>query len=462
MAKNNKHFKLKATRTQKIFLPLLAGLFSNSIAMASDWSWDGAVEYRYFIHPSDQVTVVTGGQALNTDQLAAINNFYALLAAQGIDVATLPNPTSLTTTTSPSAGQKDPSIFLEAQYSNQLDSNTRLTFKPFIRFDGQDTERTHYDIRELLWDRKYENGGKPWQLRIGYDKVFWGTAESNHLVDVINQTDLIENIDRTQKLGQPMVRLTTSRSWGTLDMFLLPYFREPTWAGVNGRLRSPQPFNLLPVRYESGAKKYHGDLAVRWSNSYDAGDVGVYYFKGTNRAPRIIQDSTTVTDENPLGLVLNYDQMRQVGFDGNLLVGNWILKSEIMYRYTQAKDFRAAVYGGEYAFTGVFHTPWDVNAFVERSYDSRGQNSEAELQNDVFIGARISLNDIQSTQIKIGKMQDLGYGSQSYRIEASRRIKDNMTLKLEGQYFSHVDDQNDPVYALRADSYIQLSMQFFY
>jgi hypothetical protein len=103
-----------------------------------------------------------------------------------------------------------------------------------------------------------------------------------------------------------------------------------------------------------------------------------------------------------------------------------------------------------------------VNAFLERSYDSRGQNSEAELQNDVFIGARISLNDAQSTQFRIGKMQDLGYGSQSYRIEASRRIKDYMTVKLEGQFFSHVDDQNDPMYALRGDSYLQLSMQFFY
>ena len=41
----------------------------------------------------------------------------------------------------------------------------------------------------------------------GVRRVFWGVAESNHLVDVINQTDAIENPDQEDKLGQPMLNL---------------------------------------------------------------------------------------------------------------------------------------------------------------------------------------------------------------------------------------------------------------
>jgi hypothetical protein len=31
----------------------------------------------------------------------------------------------------------------------------------------------------------------------GLGKVFWGVAESRHLIDIVNQTDLVENIDQT-------------------------------------------------------------------------------------------------------------------------------------------------------------------------------------------------------------------------------------------------------------------------
>ena len=217
----------------------------------------------------------------------------------------------------------------------------------------------------------------------------------------------------------------------------------------------------MPVQYESAAKQHHTDIAIRWSKSYGDGDIGIYYFKGTNRTPRSTQSATAVTDQNPLGLILNYDQMRQVGLEATYLAGDWILKTELMYRYTQNEDYRAAVYGGEYPFDGVFGTSWDVSAFLERSYDSRGSNSVAELQNDVFVGAHFSLNDAQSTQLKFGLMQDLSDASRSVRLEASRRIRDNTVLKFEGQYFHKIAPEN-PLYIIQADSYVQLSLQYFF
>ena len=45
------------------------------------------------------------------------------------------------------------------------------------------------------------------RLLVGAAKVFWGTAESRHLVDIINQTDAVEDIDEEDKLGQPMVKV---------------------------------------------------------------------------------------------------------------------------------------------------------------------------------------------------------------------------------------------------------------
>ena len=82
-------------------------------------------------------------------------------------------------------------------------------------------------------------GNDEWELRLGVDRVFWGVAESRHLVDIVNQTDLIEHPDEEDKLGQPMAHLTWSGDWGVAEVFGLPYHRARTFSGPKGRLRFP-------------------------------------------------------------------------------------------------------------------------------------------------------------------------------------------------------------------------------
>jgi hypothetical protein len=53
----------------------------------------------------------------------------------------------------------------------------------------------------------------------------------------------VENADTEDKLGQPMVQLTLTRDWGTVDFFLMSGSRERTFAGSDGRLRPPLPIS---------------------------------------------------------------------------------------------------------------------------------------------------------------------------------------------------------------------------
>ncbi len=389
-----------------------------------NWSGELRTEYRYFPHP----------------------------AAPSSSLARQVKPIGAT-------GQSDPTAALQIGYTGTLESGVDFAFKGFLRYDHMDSARTHADIREMVWKTRLQTENDPWDLRIGIDKVFWGVAESNHLVNVINQTDLVENIDEMEKLGQPMLRMTASRNWGSLDIFLLPYFRERTFAGRNGRLRPAIPRTETPVRYGTKLAEFMPDMALRWSRNFSRGDLGVYYFQGTNREPRISQDSSVATVRNPLGLVQNYDRMRQIGLDGNLLLGDWILKGETIIRHTHHEKFHASVAGVEYTISGLLGTPWDLNLFVERSLDSRG--AKALLQNDNFIGARISLNDLQSTQVKIGQMRDQSDGSRSIRLEAVRRLANNMTLRLEGQHFRKIAATN-LLNVIKADSYTQISLIYYF
>ena len=117
------------------------------------------------------------------------------------------------------------SVAAQPEYYHRFeDTRDSFTFVPFVRADRHDPERSHADIRELTWLKVGE--GHEW--RLGIRKVFWGVTESQHLVDIVNQTDLVENVDAEDKLGQPMVNFALIRDWGTLNAFVLPGFRERT------------------------------------------------------------------------------------------------------------------------------------------------------------------------------------------------------------------------------------------
>jgi hypothetical protein len=160
----------------------------------------------------------------------------------------------------------------------------RLVAELFGRYDENDDARTHADVRELYW----QVIGDDFEFRLGARRVFWGVTESRHLVDVINQSDFVENVDGEDKLGQPMMNLALIRDFGTLDLFLLPYQRARTWPGVDGYPRLPYPVLAHEARYESERGQSHLDYAVRYVNAFGPLDLGLAWFDGTAREPRLL------------------------------------------------------------------------------------------------------------------------------------------------------------------------------
>ena len=185
----------------------------------------------------------------------------------------------------PDQDEQNASVALEPEYYVDWDDGEqRIVFHPFFRYDVNDDERTHGDLREFYW-RKTSGDI---ELKLGVGRVFWGVTESQHLVDIINQTDLVENIDFEDKLGQPMLNLSVNKSWGTLALFVLPYFRERTFPGSDGRLRPQPAVDTDNPIYESGDEEKHVDYAVRWSHYIGDWDIGVAHFSGTAREPLLL------------------------------------------------------------------------------------------------------------------------------------------------------------------------------
>ena len=363
-------------------------------------------------------------------------------------------------------GQREQSLSMvaepEAYFENE--GGQGLLLKPFFRYDSADARRTHWDLREAYGLLFGEFEDSEWELRIGFDKVFWGVVEARHIVDVINQTDLIENPDQEVKLGQPMLHATWLNNLGAFEAFVLPYFRKRTFQGRTGRLRSAIPIDGEQTTYESAAQQHHLDVAARYSHNINILDFGLSIFDGTNRNPTL---SLGLDSGGGVVLVPLYEQIRQYGVDAQITTGAWLLKFESTWREGERdsasleEDFLSLVSGFEYTWYGIHESDIDLGLLVEFLYDGRDQRATVATEEDLFVAARLAFNDEASTDILFGVQQDLDKSTRSLFIESNRRLSDNFSLGLEGNAFLNVD-ANDSQFSLRKDSYLQLDLTYHF
>ena len=351
-----------------------------------------------------------------------------------------------------------------------------ITISPFFRYDSADPRRTHADLREAFLLLYGEAGDGEWELRLGVDRVAWGVAEVRNIVDIVNQTDLVEHPDEKTKLGQPMAHGTWSADWGVLELFLLPWHRERTYPGRAGRLRSGLVVDHNGATYDSAAEERHMDWAVRYSGSFGLVDLGVSYFDGQSREPVLRPEPFNPAQGivMPTALVPHYEKIRQFGLDAQLTTGPWLFKLEAIRRLGASNrpalenglrgeedDFGAWILGGEHTLYSVFDTDAEITLLAEWHWDGRGaERATNAFENDLFLAVRLALNDVEGTEFTLSVAEDLDHAGRVFGIEAKTRLNDNWSFELEGTAFHGVDWPGDALYGVRRDTYIGLNLVY--
>lgn len=351
----------------------------------------------------------------------------------------------------------------EARWETE-DRKHQIVVVGFFRLDGKDDERTHADVREAYYRF---NSDDNWSLTVGAVKVFWGRTESRHLIDIINQTDGVEDIDEEDKLGQPMVNLTWLNDWGALDFFVMSGFRDRTFPGTEGRLRSPLVVDTDNPIFERDARRGAVDYAARYSHYIGNWDFGVSVFHGTAREPRF------AIDAGGARLQPVYDKITQGSIDLQYTKDAWLWKMEAIVREGHGDTFFASVAGFEYTLYQIFGTSADLGLLTEYQYDGRDEGFVAEAfgltqaapvavgNNDIFAGARLGFNDTQDASALIGVTVDADDQSMGMFIEAERRIGQNWTAEFESRLFLNVDPAN-PVVLFRDDDFLTVRLTRYF
>ena len=386
-----------------------------------------------------------------------------------------------------------PSVSVEPQLIyNVPTGEDSLVFTGFARIDPSDNERMHGDIREAYWLHE----GDGWDFVFGINQVFWGVTESRHLVDIVNQTDLVEDIVGEEKLGQPMVNVNFFGDWGELNLFALPLFRPRTHPDEEGRLRGPLPIDDDRRNIEGSGGEARVDFAARFEKAVGPVDIGLSHFYGVSRAPIIdvaynTADPTELPGVNALlataagrmaliatcmptcaaggltgqfVLAERYDMINQSSIDLLGTYDNWMFKFEGAVINGHADDTVFAAVGGvEYSFFDVASTGGDLGLFAEFSFDDRDDGRAPQIihDNDVFLGGRFDLNDVNNLQVKGGALIDVENGETMLTFEGSRRLAKHVTAGVEGRFFVNADNSSI-LRTISYDDYLALHLSFFY
>lgn len=353
--------------------------------------------------------------------------------------------------------QSEISLRMQFDYSYSWDNSRKvIQFIPYALLSDPDDEKSHIDLREASFSGSFEQ----LEVRIGISKVFWGVTESSHLVDVINQTDLVENIDGEDKLGQPMIALGVKTDWGTLTGFVLPFFRERTFPGVHGRLRTPVIVDTDQPIYESSDEEKHVDLALRWDHSISYFDIGLSYFDGTSRDPILMPGTNSGAE--PV-LIPLYPLIAQIGLDVQMTYDALLLKHESVYRNYDSgahEDFYAQASGFEYTLYSVLESRADLGLLYEYLGATEENNALTPFDNHSFTAVRLSLNDTQDTSILAGIFFDHESATRIVNLEADRRLSPELTGSLELRQFMIDEADTSALSSFERESYVQVAITY--
>ncbi len=340
------------------------------------------------------------------------------------------------------------------------DENYRsFTLTPNLRYDAVDSARNLADLKEAYFLTFGDIGQSEWELRLGFDQVFWGVVESRNIVDIVNQTDVADHPDEKSKLGQLMAHLTVTGDMGTLELFAMPFHRLRTYPGTNGRFRSLLPVDNDRATYESKHEEKNVDWAAQYSNSIGLLDFGISTFYGTSREPKL-----TPSDDGVL--IPHYETIRQYGLYGQVTTGPFLFKLEAIDRrgasnlFGQKENYKAYILGAEYGFYSIFDSQVDMTLFVERTYDTRKSRATNAFEDDIFLTSLFTFNDVNSSEFVVGTLISRDRESQTLALEFSRRLTDEWALEIDSLFVLNAKETDLVLNPVENDSFIALKLNY--
>ncbi len=343
------------------------------------------------------------------------------------------------------------SLATTLDYNDQINRNTDINVSIFGRYHPEADNAYQGDVREL----KLSYYAAQLEISGGMLMERWGVLEAFSPVDILNPRDRIEDFQGDVKLGIPGGNLSWLLDDGRVDIWLLPYSREERLAEGKDRFRT-SAFAVSDAAFEKGQNTLSS--AMRISQMSASVEFSLSYYNGHARSPYFTPNLDGVG--NVITLQSNYARIEQAGFELLWVRGQSLVKLESVYRSTAADDFTGLGIGLEREFPRIGSTRNALTLYGEYYYDGRKSGRSSPLtpfQNDIFLGLRLALNNLSSTEYELRFTHDLDYDSTFWELLAKTRIQRQWFIEVNLYQFVHVD--NDPALkSFAADSRLAVNV----
>lgn len=289
------------------------------------------------------------------------------------------------------------------------------------RMDQQDMRRTILVVEELwaAWDFG------PFELRVGADILNWSATEAFHPADVINARNIDSDAENYEKVGEPMVQLSTKLGRGSLKAIFMPYYSQPILPSSRSRLNFLPP-NVVNEELEFLRLDFRGRLtdgrfgpqgALRFTQTIGDADLDVHVIHHMDRyQPEVLFDATTGA------VVPLFRAVTQVGGTYQHVVGDFVFKLEAGYRWfvepengvtpygpVQDRNHLQVAVGAEY---GLVNDEDVEQTFILEAQSIFGVDDDIRkslqlFQRDAMLGYRVTIGDVDSTEILLSVIMDL-------------------------------------------------------
>ena len=204
----------------------------------------------------------------------------------------------------------------------------------------------------------------------------------------------------------------------------------------------------------SNAENWHNDFAFRYSHYWGELEYAISHFSGTSRDPVL----------DFINLEPFYTTIDQTGIELQYIYEEWLLKFEGITNSGVGERYSAAVFGFEYTQVGVWDTSADLGWLLEYLFDDRRNQKDLKaaphnFERDLFLAWRYAFNDAESSEILAGVIYDPRTEEKLYTIEASKRLGDDLKIKLEASVFDGAEGKPFlKTHQIRDEDFIQVEL----
>lgn len=298
------------------------------------------------------------------------------------------------------------------------------------------------------------------RIHVGAQILDWSATEAFHPADVVNSRNLDSRLQDPEKLGEPMIQISTRVSDVTLRLLMMPLVISPQIPDSKSRM-SPLPQGVAVGQarwlrqdgvFLEGDRAPQGALVIE--NQMGDGDFHLHYLRHFNRSM-----PTTTFDLRTQELRLIYHEVDQLGLTVQYVFGDVVAKLEAADRrfgddspadmpgFEGPPDHQVVALGFDYGFN---QEDGSDSTFIIEGQSVLGvekdQRAAIDLfQRDLLVAYRWSLNDVDSQEFLASVIVDMeGREESLYSIQYKTRLGQMWTLEASGRVVDAVPSPEGP------------------